>query len=129
MFKFSKLSILISTLLLFAAFMFAYSSSWLNPYEKWLVEGEQFSGGQGTVFNESVNAFGEAAPNLTGNKDMLFVTGNAFFKRNWVTTPSSTVDMDGLGPLFNARSCSSCHNLDGKAAPPINVNQDRKSVV
>ena len=82
------------------------------------------SGGATTVFNESVNAFGEAAPNLTGNKDLFFVTGNAFFKRNWVTPPASTEDLDGLGPLFNARSCSSCHNLDGRGAPPKDPSEE-----
>ncbi|MGB3467333.1 MAG: di-heme oxidoredictase family protein [Cyclobacteriaceae bacterium] len=82
-------------------------------------EGEEFSGGAATVFDESVNAFGNAAPNLTGDKDLTFVSGNAFFKRNWVTAPSSTVDLDGLGPVFNARSCSGCHALDGRGRPPL----------
>ncbi|MEL7005127.1 MAG: di-heme oxidoredictase family protein [Bacteroidota bacterium] len=48
-----------------------------------------------------------------------FVVGNSFFRRNWVTEPSSTADLDGLGPLFNARSCGSCHFKDGRAAPPL----------
>ena len=87
-------------------------------FEKWLETGEELMGGDATVFDLSVNAFGHAAPNLTGVKDLEFVTGNAFFKRNWVTAPASTEDLDGLGPLFNARSCSSCHLRDGRAAPP-----------
>ncbi len=32
--------------------------------------------------------------------------------------PSSTEGRDGLGPLFNAQSCSSCHFRDGRAQPP-----------
>ncbi|XOV92612.1 MAG: di-heme oxidoredictase family protein [Bacteroidota bacterium] len=91
-----------------------------DPGLEHLVEtGEELSGGATTVHDESVNAFGHAAPNLTGNKDLEFVTGNAFFKRNWVTAPSSTENLDGLGPLFNTRSCSSCHALDGRGAPPL----------
>lgn len=35
--------------------------------------------------------------------------GKALFKRNWVPAPSSTKSNDGLGPLFNARSCMQCH--------------------
>ncbi|MEQ9440599.1 MAG: di-heme oxidoredictase family protein [Cyclobacteriaceae bacterium] len=89
------------------------------PWKRWQEKGEQFSGGEATISDESVNAFGHAAPNLTGNKDLLFVTGNAFFKRNWVTAPASTEDLDGLGPVYNARSCSSCHELDGRGAPPL----------
>ena len=86
-------------------------------------KGEEFSGGEATVNDLSENAFGHAAPNLIGDKDLFFVTGNSFFKTNWVTAPSSTVDFDGLGPLFNARSCSSCHFKDGRAAPPLSGEQ------
>ncbi|MDN5211519.1 di-heme oxidoredictase family protein [Fulvivirgaceae bacterium BMA12] len=83
-----------------------------------LEEGEEFSGGAATVFDESVNAFGNPAPNLLGDGDLLFITGNSFFNRNWVTSPASTEDLDGLGPLFNSRSCSGCHFKDGKGQPP-----------
>ena len=116
--KTSKISWVILILLFVTGFIFGYSSGWFDPLSEYKTEGEQFSGGETTVFDESVNAFGEAAPNLEGDKDLFFVTGNAFFKRNWVTPPASTADLDGLGPLFNARSCSSCHLLDGKGAPP-----------
>jgi CxxC motif-containing protein (DUF1111 family) len=44
--------------------------------------------------------------------------GNNFFNDNWVTAPASTTGRDGLGPLFNAQSCSSCHFRDGRAKPP-----------
>lgn len=116
--KITKTGTAVFILLLFVGFAFAFSRGWFDPLSEWREEGEQLSGGQTTIFDESVNAFGEAAPNLSGNKDLFFVTGNAFFKRNWVTAPSSTEDLDGLGPLFNARSCSTCHNLDGKGSPP-----------
>jgi CxxC motif-containing protein (DUF1111 family) len=35
--------------------------------------------------------------------------GKALFERAWVPAPSSTLANDGLGPLFNARACSACH--------------------
>ncbi|WP_245706078.1 di-heme oxidoredictase family protein [Catalinimonas alkaloidigena] len=89
-----------------------------EPGITWLETNEEFGGGATTVSDVSVNAFGNAAPNLTGDKDLLFVTGNSFFNRNWVTAPSSTEDLDGLGPMFIARSCSSCHFKDGRGAPP-----------
>ncbi len=41
--------------------------------------------------------------------------GKALFKRQWVPAPSSTQASDGLGPLFNGRSCSSCHQGGGGA--------------
>src|SRR5688500_12188071 len=47
---------------------------------------------------------------------MDIVLGKALFERLWVTAPSSTKAADGLGPLFNARACSSCHQGGGRAA-------------
>ncbi|WP_428029711.1 di-heme oxidoredictase family protein [Ancylobacter sp.] len=41
--------------------------------------------------------------------------GKALFERPWVPAPSSTRANDGLGPLFDARSCSACH--PGGAGP------------
>lgn len=121
--KFKKTGTVLFIILMFAGFAYVFSRGWFDPLSEWREEGEQMSGGQTTVFNESVNAFGEAAPNLSGNKDLFFVTGNAFFKRNWVTAPASTEDLDGLGPLFNARSCSTCHNLDGRGSPPESADE------
>ncbi len=103
---------------------FSCSNELEQPGQEWKEEGEQFSGAQATVFDQSVHAFGHAAPNLTGDKDLIFVSGNAFFKRNWVSSPASTVDLDGLGPVFNARSCSSCHELDGRGAPPLTPEEE-----
>ncbi len=37
------------------------------------------------------------------------VAGKALFDRKWVQAPASTDAADGLGPLFNAMSCASCH--------------------
>jgi CxxC motif-containing protein (DUF1111 family) len=41
--------------------------------------------------------------------------GKALFNRQWIPAPSSTDASDGLGPLFNARSCSACHARGGGA--------------
>ena len=35
-----------------------------------------------------------------------------------MSAPSSTKTSDGLGPLFNARSCQRCHLKDGRGHPP-----------
>jgi CxxC motif-containing protein (DUF1111 family) len=37
------------------------------------------------------------------------------FERNWVSAPSSSKSNDGLGPLYNAPSCASCHIRDPNA--------------
>jgi CxxC motif-containing protein (DUF1111 family) len=82
-------------------------------------EGEQFSGGETTVFNKSEEAFGFSALNLTFEQDADFAIGNSFFRQNWVAAPSSTTARDGVGPFFNAISCSSCHFKDGRGRAPL----------
>jgi CxxC motif-containing protein (DUF1111 family) len=77
-----------------------------------------FSGGEGTVFDTSREAFSLAARNLKDARRDRFFVGNALFNRNWVTAPSSTTGLDGLGPTFNASSCSACHFKDGRGQPP-----------
>ncbi|WP_062059418.1 di-heme oxidoredictase family protein [Aquimarina longa] len=86
----------------------------LQPEER-----EEFSGGETTVFDTSKNAFGFQAPNLDENNGLFFFTGNSLFNQSWVTAPASTTARDGLGPLFNARSCSGCHFKDGRGRAPI----------
>jgi CxxC motif-containing protein (DUF1111 family) len=72
----------------------------------------------------SRNAFALPAPNLSAERRGDFFVGNAIFNRSWVTAPSSTEGSDGLGPVFNARSCSSCHVRDGRGRPPAGSDDD-----
>lgn len=76
------------------------------------------SGGAGTTFNAGREAYSTPLTNLTRKHRREFVVGNSFFKENWVSAPATTQTRDGLGPLFHARSCSSCHVMDGRGAPP-----------
>src|SRR3546814_16984449 len=46
------------------------------------------------------------------------MVGNGLFRKDWVSSPSSTQASDGLGPLFNARSCQACHTKDGRGTVP-----------
>jgi len=46
------------------------------------------------------------------------LVGNGLFRKDWVSAPSSTQASDGLGPLFNARSCQGCHVKDGRGTVP-----------
>ncbi|MEM8488139.1 MAG: di-heme oxidoredictase family protein [Bacteroidota bacterium] len=81
-------------------------------------EGEALSGGDVTIFDESVNAFGFPAPGLARQEELFFGVGNSFFNQNWVQSPASTTARDGLGPVFNARSCAGCHFKDGRGRSP-----------
>lgn len=42
-----------------------------------------------------------------------FILGRSFFTIPWVEAPAATTARDGLGPLFNANSCVSCHKNNG----------------
>lgn len=76
-------------------------------------------GGAGTSqHGVSRDAFSQFAPNITFAEEQDFKLGNALFTKLWVSSPSSTQASDGLGPLFNARSCQSCHVKDGRGHPP-----------
>jgi CxxC motif-containing protein (DUF1111 family) len=87
------------------------------------VLGDPLSGGATTVFNSTISAFGQPARNLPLDQRTDFFVGNALFNRTWVTAPSSTTGSDGLGPVFNARSCSSCHFRDGRGRPPVEPDE------
>ena len=75
-------------------------------------------GGDTTAYTAGSNAFELSARNLTNEDRRTFEIGDSFFTQNWVAAPASTQARDGLGPTFNAQSCSSCHAHDGRARPP-----------
>ncbi len=76
------------------------------------------AGGAATVFDATRDAFSLPAPTLSAAHRTQFFVGNSFFNQNWVSAPASAAGRDGLGPLFNARSCSGCHFKDGRGKPP-----------
>ena len=64
------------------------------------------------------NAFSDPSGNITFEDELTFKVGNGLFRKLWVSSPSSTLASDGLGPLYNARSCQRCHIKDGRGHPP-----------
>ncbi|MFD1744687.1 di-heme oxidoredictase family protein [Rhizobium helianthi] len=80
---------------------------------------EAMSGGAATSLAAAdQNAFSQFSANLDFDQQHEFKLGNALFTKLWVASPSSTQASDGLGPLYNARSCISCHVRDGRGHPP-----------
>ncbi|GAB4561577.1 MAG: di-heme oxidoredictase family protein [Haliangiales bacterium] len=76
-------------------------------------------GEDGTVFDAGRNAYSHPLPGLSTDEERGFFRGRALFRDDWVQAPASTQTRDGLGPLFNARSCVACHVRDGRGRPPI----------
>lgn len=81
--------------------------------------GEHLPGGD-TTHRKKLNskAFMHPIANMPFEQQLDFRVGNGIFKKIWVSSPSSTTASDGLGPLFNARSCMRCHIKDGRGHPP-----------
>lgn len=80
---------------------------------------EPLPGGAGTSRKRpNQDAFSQFSANLSFEQQATFKLGNALFRKLWVSAPSSTQASDGLGPLFNARACQSCHLKDGRGHPP-----------
>jgi CxxC motif-containing protein (DUF1111 family) len=93
---------------------FCKQTSQLADYEV----DEELSAGVCTTKDSSLRAFDRPAPNLSEENFDHFQVGNSFFRSAWVTAPASASARDGLGPVFNAISCTGCHIRDGRGAPP-----------
>ena len=80
---------------------------------------ERRPGGAATVFKElNRDSFSHPSANMSFERELDFRVGNGIFRKVWVSAPASTRSSDGLGPLFNARSCQRCHLKDGRGHPP-----------
>lgn len=86
-------------------------------------------GGETSIVSGGADAFSEPARNASRKHRRSFVIGNALFKQNWVTIPSSVKGMQGLGPMFNAQSCSTCHFKDGRGRPPEAAGESFSSML
>jgi CxxC motif-containing protein (DUF1111 family) len=87
------------------------------------------SGGATTVHDATRNAYSQPAANLDVEKRAQFFIGNAFFNSAWIVAPATASARDGLGPLFNARSCDACHNNDGRGRPPARADEQPVALV
>jgi CxxC motif-containing protein (DUF1111 family) len=95
--------------------------------------GEESPGGGATSKGsvDNANAFSGSSGNMDIKRELDFKIGNAIFRKNWVSAPSSTEASDGLGPLFNSRACQNCHLKDGRGHPPFTegVHDDSHSML
>ncbi|MCI9866629.1 c-type cytochrome [Rhizobium skierniewicense] len=79
---------------------------------------EAMSAGAATT-TATTDPFSQPSANMGFERGQDFKLGNALFQKLWVSSPSSTQASDGLGPLYNARSCQTCHIKDGRGRPPV----------
>lgn len=80
---------------------------------------ELMQGGAATVRKAvDANVYSHHTQTLDFEGLQRFKLGNALFNKFWVSSPSSTLASDGLGPFFSARACQSCHIKDGRGQLP-----------
>lgn len=78
---------------------------------------EALPGGAGTTrARPGRESFSQPFATLDPEGDERFRLGRAMFRKLWVSAPSSTQASDGLGPLYNARACETCHQGDGRGS-------------
>lgn len=91
---------------------------------------EKYPGGRSSHANKmDRKAFSHPSSNMSAERRLDFAVGRGFFKRLWVSAPSSTQAADGLGPLYNARSCMRCHVNNGRGHPPENEDDNVVSML
>ena len=79
---------------------------------------ERLPGGRLSVPIEQIRGLLATAPVLHPETEAAVLLGRSFFRSPWVQAPASTSARDGLGPLFNARACATCHPDGGRGAAP-----------
>ncbi len=94
-----------------------------------LAQDDGLLAGAATSRRLDMTAFSQPSANMTFERQLDFRVGDGIFRKLWVPSPSSTKSSDGLGPLYNARGCQSCHIRDGRGQPPAAPGDTAVSMV
>ena len=81
-------------------------------------QAEDFPGGDTSVSYTPFASLQLPAANLSDELKPQFHAGKALANQPWVKAPTITTARDGLGPIYNARTCLSCHIKGGKGFIP-----------
>ncbi len=120
--KYTDLKKIILTLLLIISY--SCSDDELNvpvvDEEQLDISDRLFAGGATTTFSTSYLAYGERIDGLSSGEIYKHDRGDVLFEANFVKAPNPV--RPGLGPVYNNRSCESCHPRDGRAPFPSSIN-------
>ncbi len=78
---------------------------------------EELPIGKFSIFDTDKYVFSQPLKGMNRSQRIDFKLGERLFKTSWVPAPASTSGLDGLGPTFNAKSCSRCHIRNGRGQP------------
>lgn len=94
-----------------------------------LEAGELFPAGDASAKrSRGRQVLSQAATQLTLEQKLDFKVGQAIFEKIWVLAPSSTQASDGLGPLYNARSCNRCHTNNSRGKIEIVTKRGSRNI-
>lgn len=77
----------------------------------------------------TADAFTLPSANMPSARQTDFKRGQDLFRKTWVAAPAATKASDGLGPLYNARTCRGCHFKDGQGLRPPTPEASRVPVL
>jgi CxxC motif-containing protein (DUF1111 family) len=89
-----------------------------------LSSSESLPGGEASVSSKPFASLQLPAGNLPQALHPDFHAGKALAHQPWVRAPTITTARDGLGPLYNARSCLFCHINGGRSQMPEHPNRE-----
>jgi len=79
---------------------------------------ENFPGGETSVSFLPFASMQLPAKNMDDKLRPNFHAGKALANQPWIKAPTITTARDGLGPIYNARTCLTCHIKGGKGFIP-----------
>lgn len=85
---------------------------------------EAFPAGQASTSTSPFPSFEKPVANLPEELKTDFYTGKALAEQPWVKAPTTTTARDGLGPIYNARTCMTCHVKGGKGKVPLQPDRE-----
>ena len=69
----------------------------------------------------------EPFANLSLDERFAIAPGTRVFRDPWIAAPATTTARDGLGPLYNAHACVSCHPAAGAVCSTRTVRRPSRS--
>ncbi len=84
---------------------------------------ERKPGGNTTVSIKPFASLMLPASNIAIDKRPNFHAGKALAHQPWIKAPATTDARDGLGPIYNTRTCLVCHANGGRGHMPIDNQQ------
>lgn len=88
--------------------------AWVSKVDPRVLSGDDL-----TTLRNDDGAFAEEVANLDWRLSLAFDEGDGIFERPFRMATTSTYgsNADGLGPIYNAASCETCHFSDGRTEP------------